>query len=397
MKNKLLGLEFVRGAAALLVVFGHLKKYIPSLASYNNHIIQLFLNWGTECVIMFFILSGIVVHYSFDQKPKSNLIFLKHRVIRLHPTLLIALLLSLIVEYYCFRNYPSANTIIGNLIPYSTTQGYLALLLWNTNPAIWSLTFEVFFYAVFALFIIKDKSIKYKRISLWLFLSLIAFFFYDNKATNVFFSHVITMLSFSTIWLIGFYIYKLRNKIYTDVSLALMSLSLLPIVSRLHLLPNYYDPLKYSLFSLSTVPFFLLLLNEKKTVEITLIEKKHVHIFLASIYLFSVLMISMDSTYYITSKILYLTLPVFTFICCNINWALNYIITVASKYVIPFFAYFGKYSYSIYVIHIPIIIFISKTCQFNVYGQISIILVLTFFSSYLIENYIQPYIKKKLL
>lgn len=393
--KKNVGLESIRGGAALMVMFGHFFHYLNNLRAYaDNHIVALFFNWGRECVLLFFILSGIVVHYAFDKRHRNKLTFVKERIIRLHPTLIISLVLCLTIEYYYFNGIPPINTIFGNLVPYSTMSGYLAPLLWNTNAAIWSLTFEMFFYLIFGFFIIKKATIKINRVHLWFILSILSIYFYHHPTKNALIDHFIMMLSFSGIWLIGFYIYKWKNIIYTDSKIALTCTCILPLVSRLHLSNTYYDPVMFNIFGLTAVPLFAFLLQPRIQ---TTKYKKETYLIILAIYIIASIILSLDSSYTPLSKILYITLPILAFIITYFKIIFSKVKYIANQYIIKPISFFGKYSYSIYLIHTPIIILANQFSSIGLFIKLPMIVLITFSISYLIENIVQPNINKKLL
>jgi peptidoglycan/LPS O-acetylase OafA/YrhL len=67
MKNN--KLELIRGLASLMVFFCHSAINFETL--HRNGTYNLLVNWGTESVIVFFILSGIVICISYDNNPKT--------------------------------------------------------------------------------------------------------------------------------------------------------------------------------------------------------------------------------------------------------------------------------------------------------------------------------------
>ncbi|WP_443944232.1 acyltransferase family protein [Pedobacter sp. AW1-32] len=74
VNKKLIVCEAIRGILALLVICGHLVSRVESIRMKQNHILNFFTVWGRECVFLFFILSGVVIHYSFTRhnRPKSR-------------------------------------------------------------------------------------------------------------------------------------------------------------------------------------------------------------------------------------------------------------------------------------------------------------------------------------
>src|SRR5687768_1307866 len=94
-------LDGLRGTAALLVVAFHLlEAYFPKMADHPIH-------HGYLAVDFFFLLSGFVVGYAYDDRWErmSVMEFVKIRLIRLHPLVV----LSIVVGAICFWFDPYAN------------------------------------------------------------------------------------------------------------------------------------------------------------------------------------------------------------------------------------------------------------------------------------------------
>src|ERR1700712_2623409 len=110
---KKLYLEFLRGAAAIIVLLYHCIEMHPQGKGPKHF---YFSNWGTDAVIIFFILSGIVINISQSRNPKSPSEFISNRLLRLYPQLITGLLLGLAVLYITYSAIPSLWTIAGNFL-----------------------------------------------------------------------------------------------------------------------------------------------------------------------------------------------------------------------------------------------------------------------------------------
>lgn len=88
-------LDGLRGVAALMVVWFHIFE-----AYATSHLDQS-INHGYLAVDFFFILSGFVVGYAYDDRWKSMKVkdFLKRRFIRLHPMVVIGAIIGAIMFY----------------------------------------------------------------------------------------------------------------------------------------------------------------------------------------------------------------------------------------------------------------------------------------------------------
>lgn len=89
-------LDGLRGIAAIMVVCFHVFE-----AFATSHLDQR-INHGYLAVDFFFILSGFVVGYAYDERWKTMKIkdFLKRRVIRLHPMVIMGTIIGVVMFYF---------------------------------------------------------------------------------------------------------------------------------------------------------------------------------------------------------------------------------------------------------------------------------------------------------
>ena len=89
-------LDGLRGVAALLVVAFHLFE-----ASATNHFDQI-INHGYLAVDFFFLLSGFVIGYAYDERWQQMTLgdFLKRRLVRLQPLVVLGMLIGALTFYF---------------------------------------------------------------------------------------------------------------------------------------------------------------------------------------------------------------------------------------------------------------------------------------------------------
>lgn len=95
-------LDGLRGVASLLVIWYHVFEGFAT-----SPLDQRF-NHGYLAVDFFFILSGFVIGYAYDDRWKKTMTvgnFFKRRLIRLHPMVVIGCVLGAISYYYCPLNF----------------------------------------------------------------------------------------------------------------------------------------------------------------------------------------------------------------------------------------------------------------------------------------------------
>ncbi|HEV8513118.1 MAG TPA: acyltransferase [Cyclobacteriaceae bacterium] len=339
--NKNDNLEIIRGLAALVVVLCHIIGKIPIPIFQKSVLFSLLGNWGTEAVIIFFVLSGIVIGISQEAKPKDRSAFIKNRLLRIIPIFLIGFLLSLIANILYHHSLPSISVMLGSLFFVSTLQGWIVEPL-EFNPVIWSLSFEMFFYLIFSL-TINNKKVA---LILWCLLSVLCIpLYYTASITSGIAKHFIAMFAFSSIWLVGYFIQKNKHRFCFNFVNALFSLFTLPLVSRLSITADHYDVIKYLIFAFLSVPLFGYILKPVRLkfnnalglqISITLILITFLHFY------------SESSAY---NKLIYSALPFAAFLVLGFK---NFFVRVYAV-VSPSLVFLGGISYSLYVLHYPII------------------------------------------
>lgn len=175
-QNKNLNLiQVLRGIASLLVVFLHITTNSNSLLN-KEFCFNIFI-FGGAGVDIFFVLSGFIITYSnlyYIAQPSASGNFLKRRLIRIFPIYWIIITVFLILQLALPAYYKTHfNTGFANVF-----QTYLLLpdhiML---NGVSWSLTNELFFYFIFS-FALIIPSKKYSLIILaayFIFLIIFSF------------------------------------------------------------------------------------------------------------------------------------------------------------------------------------------------------------------------------
>lgn len=144
-------LDGLRGVAALMVLFFHcFETYIPQLGTQH-------INHGYLAVDFFFVLSGFVIGYAYDDRwgKMSYWNFFKRRLIRLHPMVVAG---TVVGACFYFFAEDGIWPLLGNVEPWKFGLCFVMALLmipaspgldirgWGEtnsfNGANWSLTFE---------------------------------------------------------------------------------------------------------------------------------------------------------------------------------------------------------------------------------------------------------------
>ena len=138
-------LEFLRGVAALLVVYHHaiIHKFLLDPA-YQPTGVWAFNPPGHLSVLVFFVLSGYVIGLTNPTSLTKSTIgtYLKKRFWRIFPIYAVSILFTWLMAY---PKYALA-VLDGNLLFLQIFER--VPIMWEINP-IWSLSFEVIFYLLF--------------------------------------------------------------------------------------------------------------------------------------------------------------------------------------------------------------------------------------------------------
>jgi peptidoglycan/LPS O-acetylase OafA/YrhL len=165
-----------------------------------------------EAVLIFFLLSGFVIYISSAKHADltfSN--YIKRRFVRIFPITICAFILSTIV--FCFNNLHFSSTyghvfsfidvknLVGNVLMLqdNEVQPHIIIPTFLKNYALWSLSYEWWFYVMFfPLFIyFANYNIKFS-IFYVLGISLIAWFFFLNYP-----NHILLVIVYFLLWWAG--------------------------------------------------------------------------------------------------------------------------------------------------------------------------------------------------
>jgi len=200
MKNKKLEkLEAIRGFAALYVVLFHALPQKIYLFGIN---VGVLFRFGSEAVIVFFVLSGFVIKYSWQRSSnKSFRYYFSHRFIRLYIPLFFIFILGYLLKCYADGSLadPDLKTLFGNIFmlqdvisqkPNVISATYMA------NGVLWSLSYEWWFYM---LFFLLAKNINLKVINKWVYIIVIT-----AAASYLIYPFIVNRLvMYFAIWWIG--------------------------------------------------------------------------------------------------------------------------------------------------------------------------------------------------
>lgn len=139
----------LRGIASLLVVLLHCTA--NSSETLHQAFLGSFFSFGGAGVDVFFVLSGFIITYTnfkFIGKPDHFGFFIKRRMVRIYPTywIIISLFLLLQIMLPSFYRTHFSFDIKNILSTYLLFPGHVMV-----NGVSWTLTYEIFFYLLFSL------------------------------------------------------------------------------------------------------------------------------------------------------------------------------------------------------------------------------------------------------
>jgi peptidoglycan/LPS O-acetylase OafA/YrhL len=330
--KKLTKLESLRGFASVYVALGHFflqLHHIPSAVNY-------FFKFGQEAVIIFFILSGFVIFYSYEKsKDKSLIIYFIKRFRRIYFPFICAILVSIVLVSHSFY----VKDLVGNLLmlqDFGTAKPGNLVNSFLGNLPLWSLSYEWVFYLLFPFIfpVIKNYSSRVHFVGTFSLINLIVYILFPN--------HIALVFAYFLIWWTGLELgnYFLGNSNKTHIRNLVFYYLLIILVLIINCF-IYHKSVKH--IEPGIYPYILL---------------RHYG---------------------------------FAFICLFCTVYLN---SLAQKFIslLKPFSWIAPISYSIYILHYPILV----QTHFNIpiYIELPVKFILLFGLAYLIEIILQPIVNR---
>lgn len=152
-------IQYLRALAALMVVWVHSLYMIPGVAEQFN-----VPNFGGAGVDLFFVISGFIMVVTTAEKHVTPMEFFCRRIVRVVPLYWLATLAMIACAGYghSFKDlgYPPAAIAKSLLfVPYTAIGGHPGNV-WPILGQGWTLNFEMFFYALFALSLAAPRRFR---------------------------------------------------------------------------------------------------------------------------------------------------------------------------------------------------------------------------------------------
>lgn len=223
-------IDAMRGFAALLVAYFHCRQvewigmqsfhHLASKSLDLNTIVSyltLPIAWGSAGVPIFFVISGYCIHRGAAQKLANNsayrldaVNFWARRFARIYPVLFAALLLTLALDWTSLH-FPPVNHKILDIGPKAFLVNLFSLQgvagkTYGSNGALWTLSLEVQFYAVYPLlFALRRRLGMMPVLALVALVNVASAFVFERNDLQFF-------TSFWFSWTLGAWIAELQVK-----------------------------------------------------------------------------------------------------------------------------------------------------------------------------------------
>lgn len=211
-ESKSILLHAIRWIAALIVLLGHSQMYARQKTGGGAFGWEYVGDHAHAGVVVFFVLSGFVIAWSVDKS--AELTWKKYyvdRFSRIYSVLPIAIIFTVILDwiggglslaYVDPTLIPQDNYWVRFLVNLFSVQGFQGYRVqFGSNPALWSIGYEFFYYIVFGL-IFFWREIFQSRVKLASVVVLVLFLLAGTKIALYF-----------LIWSLGFIAYRIQKKV----------------------------------------------------------------------------------------------------------------------------------------------------------------------------------------
>ncbi len=380
--KKLLALDILRGLACLLVWMSHLRVATAYFEASKYNFLQVFLAWGREAVVVFFVLSGLVINMATVNKT-DRLEYFRKRFLRIYPIFLIVLIICYATDFFVFNDPIHFGYLIGNVFLLGMWPQFLVPTLPHDTAA-WSVACEAFFYIVFGLAYTTNRR---KAIWIWLTISFssIVFSLFSDPHTGLIYQ-LLHLTNSSFPWLIGFLIYEYRDRFSASAQVAACGVLMIPLITRLTMLPGNYRQACYDIEGFYLVPLFVYILSRQQTKANRAATLNIRHIYFLPVYLLNVWLLWQYSDSLTISKALYSVVPVFSLVLYSSQ--VKNLLRMIYYRIRRLILFIAGISYPLYLIHMPVMYLVFHFIPGQKTLGMLLIVLITISVSYLFELYL---------
>lgn len=377
-------IESARGFAALYVLLTHVIELTGlhnqlAADSWLRLFIDLFLIYGHQAVLLFFVLSGFSIHYTSADRHLTQATALKHyyylRWRRIYPIFVMAVLITIGLDMagavmgliMHSQHLQEINTwqliyTFTFLTDVHDIEGVMQPVLHSNGP-LWSLSYEVFYYLIYPLYWMINRRFGFAG-TLTLGLSLSVVSFAIGKIYGA--QHFLNVMDLYAIWCLGAVLAEMhRRQLYCRLPMFIHASAIYVLLQSAWVLENatytvgaFFDIAWGMLF------FFVMLLylSNQKTSSMQPWQKALAILVAACGYL--VIVAGVKKLGFVANLPLFyshITLTLVLF-CIGLYLPRFDIQSICNTLLKPVYR-FGKSSYGIYVIHYPMLLFTVLTLQ----------------------------------
>jgi peptidoglycan/LPS O-acetylase OafA/YrhL len=291
--TKFIWLDFMRGAAALLVFAGHLRaltfrEYAGETHNIAEKLFYFLTGFGHQCVVIFFVLSGFFITKSIHGSVKNQKWSFKNygvdRLTRLWIVLLPALIMTFAADSMGLSFFPDAAAYSGQIehMPGTDPRGQSSVVVflgnlffqqgifcptYGSNTPLWSLSFEFWYYVVFPCLYLA--FLPKKTMNVRIALTAVAFIclIYAGE----------TIAKYFAVWLSGAFCYfaffEWNNRNPKTISIAWTSVAALAFIAVLTIIRANAVPLLFNDFTLGFVTSILVFTVAGRSTKFALMER----------------------------------------------------------------------------------------------------------------------------
>lgn len=333
--SRLWKLELLRGLAAVAVVVWHFALIFPDLG--KSELRNAVASWGITSVFIFFVLSGAVICLSTERGGFGVVSFLWRRALRIVPLYLLALLLTVAVDPAPF----SASKVAGHCFFGATLPGWI-VPTFEFNPVLWTLSYEMSFYFIFA--IMRGPQKFGLLVGTLLALTAGASVFWPVSLPP-WVEHVRSVFAFYGVWLIGYFAVKFRWRLPFSAASALFTAGCIPMMARATVNGGYPDYGQAMLIGFVLAPLLATWVPRGSELG----NRQATWVWTAVIYLVCLILFLMLSRSRLHASVLYALFP-FVVLGAGLLWSK----LRAPKQLVAFAGWLGLISYALYLFHYPI-------------------------------------------
>jgi len=157
-------IQYLRAIAALMVVWHHARNMLPELKIYFTS------GFGASGVDVFFVISGFIMVLTTHDNNIGPLLFIKRRVIRVAPMYWLLTLLMIAGAIFAPDLFKTTQVhpdiVIKSLLFIPHYSKSSPTEIWPILVPGWTLNYEMFFYAVFAISLLIKPSSRIQVLAL---------------------------------------------------------------------------------------------------------------------------------------------------------------------------------------------------------------------------------------